>query len=138
MWPQRWACHNGPGNIPGPQTWQIHTDLVDTPFEVDSLARKNSNQSVVKDMLSTACYPEHGLPLLLYLAEVNNLDLKDSLLANANAGGDNVHRGMVLGLIVGAAHDEIPDDLQQGLSDYPELQSEIDGFAGVALSGQAI
>jgi ADP-ribosylglycohydrolase len=89
-------------------------------------------------MLSTACYPEHGLPLLLYLAEVNNLDLKDSLLANANAGGDNVHRGMVLGLIVGAAHDEIPDDLQQGLSDYPELQSEIDGFAGVALSGQAI
>ena len=130
--------HNGPGNIPGPQTWQIHTDLVDTPFEVDSLARKNSNQSVVKDMLSTACYPEHGLPLLLYLAEVNNLDLKDSLLANANAGGDNVHRGMVLGLIVGAAHDEIPDDLQQGLSDYEALQSEIDAFADVALCGNAI
>jgi ADP-ribosylglycohydrolase len=89
-------------------------------------------------MLSTACYPEHGLPLLLYLAENNSLDVEASLLANANAGGDNVHRGMVLGLIVGAAHDELPDDLRQGLVDCEDLQSEIDAFADVALSGNAI
>jgi ADP-ribosylglycohydrolase len=130
--------HNGPGNIPGPQMWQIHTDLVDTPFEIESLTRKNSNREVVYRMLSTACYPEHGLPLLLYLAELNKLDIRASLLANANAGGDNVHRGMVLGLIVGAANDELPDDLQQGLSDFADLQSEIDAFCDVVLSGRAI
>jgi ADP-ribosylglycohydrolase len=130
--------HNGPGNIPGPEMWQIHTALADMPFEVDSLVRENSGQRVVKHMLSTACYPEHGLPLLLYLAENNSLDVEASLLANANAGGDNVHRGMVLGLIVGAAHDELPDDLRQGLVDCEDLQSEIDAFADVALSGNAI
>ena len=130
--------HNGPGNIPGPEMWKIHTELTDAPFEVDSLIRKNSCQQVVKHMLSTACYPEHGLPLLLYLAENDGLDIESTLLANANAGGDNVHRGMVLGLIVGAAQDELPDDLRRGLSDYEALQSEINAFSDVVLSGHAI
>jgi ADP-ribosylglycohydrolase len=130
--------HNGPGNIPGPEMWKIHTALADSPFEVDSLVRENSNQNVVKHMLSTACYPEHGLPLLLYLAGNNSLDVEASLLANANAGGDNVHRGMVLGLIVGAANDEIPEHLRQSLIACEDLQSEIDAFTDVAMSDKAI
>ena len=130
--------HNGPGNIPGPEMWKIHTELTDSPYEPDSLVRESSGRQVVKRMLSTACYPEHGLPLLLYLAENDGLDIDSTLLANANAGGDNVHRGMVLGLIVGAAHDELPEDLRQGLSDYKALQSEIDEFSDVVLSGRAI
>ena len=71
-------------------------------------------------------------------AELNQLDIKTSLLANANAGGDNVHRGMVLGLIVGAANDELPEDLQQVLTDFADLQSEIDAFCDVVLSSRAI
>ena len=130
--------HNGPGNIPGAEMWKIHTELTDAPFEVDRLVRENADLRIVKHMLSTACYAEHGLPLLLYLAENDGLDFESTLLANANAGGDNVHRGMVLGLIVGAAHDEIPDHLRQGLNDYEALQSEIVAFAEVACSGRAI
>ena len=130
--------HNGPGNIPGTEMWKIHTELNDSPYELGSLVRDYSSRQVVKHMLSTACYPEHGLPLLLYLAENDGLDIESTLLANANAGGDNVHRGMVLGLIVGAAHDELPEDLRQGLSDSEALQSEIDAFSDVVLSGHAI
>lgn len=56
--------------------------------------------------LSTACYPEHGLPMMLYLAVQNRFDLKSAILANANAGGDNVHRGIGLGLLAGEASEE--------------------------------
>jgi len=85
-----------------------------------------------------ACYPEHGLPLLLYLAKNHNLDVETTLLANANAGGDNVHRGMILGLIVGAASDERPEHLLHGLIAFEELQKEIEEFSDIALSGKGI
>ena len=39
--------------------------------------------------------------LLLLLAKHGD-DLRGCLLANANAGGENVHRGLVLGALVGA------------------------------------
>ncbi len=89
-------------------------------------------------MFASACYPEHGLPLLLYLAQNHGVDVEATLLANANAGGDNVHRGMVLGLVVGAANDELPQHLKQGLIAFDELQGEIAAFADVAASGKAI
>ncbi|MBW2412414.1 MAG: ADP-ribosylglycohydrolase family protein, partial [Deltaproteobacteria bacterium] len=46
--------HNGPGNIPGPEMWKIHTELTDSPYEPDSLVRESSGRQVVKRMLSTA------------------------------------------------------------------------------------
>ena len=49
-------------------------------------------------------------------------------MANANAGGDNVHRGILLGMLVGAANDEIPQDLKEGLSSYEAIKSEINDF----------
>jgi hypothetical protein len=89
-------------------------------------------------LFATACYPEHGLPLLLYFAHNHKVDVEATLLANANAGGDNVHRGMVLGLIVGAANDKLPLHLKQGLTAFDDLQGEIDAFSDIALSGKAI
>jgi len=55
-----------------------------------------------------------------------------------HAGGDNVHRGMVPGLIVGAANDELPQHLKQGLTAFDDLQGEIDAFADMAVNGQGI
>ena len=78
------------------------------------------------------------MPLLLYFAKTHNLDVESALLANANAGGDNVHRGMVLGILVGAANEEIPEHLKQGLIAFDELQTEIEAFSDIALSGTAI
>ncbi|CAB1078122.1 hypothetical protein D1AOALGA4SA_5887 [Olavius algarvensis Delta 1 endosymbiont] len=130
--------HQGPGNIPARQMWQYHTHLRDAPFEVDQLARQQAEPDVINHLFATACYPEHGLPLLLYFAQNHQVDVEATLLANANAGGDNVHRGMVLGLVVGAANDELPQHLKTGLTAFDELQGEIDDFADIALSGKAI
>jgi hypothetical protein len=130
--------HQGPGNIPGHAMWQFHTRLSEVPFEVDQLVRQHEEPDVINQLFATACYPEHGLPLLLYFAQDHGVDVAATLLANANAGGDNVHRGMVLGLVVGAANDELPLHLKQGLIAFDELQDEIDAFGDIAVSGQAI
>jgi ADP-ribosylglycohydrolase len=130
--------HNGPGNIPGHEMWNFHTRLADAPFEVDRLVHEHSDPEVINHLFATACYPEHGLPLLLYFAQNHRINVEAALLANANAGGDNVHRGMVLGLIVGAAGGELPEHLRRGLIDFEELQTEIEAFADVASSGKGI
>ena len=64
--------------------------------------------------------------------------MESALLANANAGGDNVHRGMVLGILMGAANEEMPENLKQGLIAIDELQAEIEAFSAIALSRNAI
>jgi hypothetical protein len=90
-----------------------------------------SDEEIIGKLFATACYPEHGLPLLLCLLQRNNAAFKASLLANANAGGDNVHRGMILGLLAGASNTEIPDELKSGLLAYNELKNEICGFVNL-------
>jgi ADP-ribosyl-[dinitrogen reductase] hydrolase len=130
--------HKGPGNIPKKKMWELHTLLADAPYEVDRLVRKDADSSVINKMFATACYPEHGLPLMLYFAKAHNMDVESALLANANAGGDNVHRGMVLGILVGASKQELPEHLKRGLIAFDELQTEIEAFSGIASSGNAI
>ena len=130
--------HQGPGNIAKREMWQYHTLLADAPYEVDRLVREDSEPAVINHLFATACYPEHGLPLLLYFAKAHNLDVESALLANANAGGDNVHRGMVLGILLGAANTELPDHLKQSLIAFDELQTEIEAFSDIALGGNAI
>jgi ADP-ribosyl-[dinitrogen reductase] hydrolase len=51
-------------------------------------------------------------------------------MANANAGGENCHRGAVLGSLLGAAIGEkgIPGDLIAGLHAHNDIKKEIDGF----------
>lgn len=130
--------HNGPGNIPKDEMWRLHTELIDKPFAIDRFARKYTDKDVIAHLLATACYPEHGLPLLLYLAWSRNLEVETSLLANVNAGGDNVHRGMLLGLILGAANDKIPQHLIEGLIAHEDIKHEVDAFIDIALSGKGI
>ena len=100
--------------------------------------KDHNEDTVIRNIFANACYPEHGLPLLLYLAYKHHFDVKAALLANTNAGGDNVHRGMVLGLLVGAASETVNEDLKRGLTDYNELNKEIRIFSEIAMSGQAI
>lgn len=130
--------HQGPGNIPKHRMWELHTLFADAPYEVDRLVREYSDSEVINQLFATACYPEHGLPLLLYFARAHNMDMKTALLANANAGGDNVHRGMVLGVLLGAANHELPEYLKRGLVAFEELKTEIDAFSDIALSGNTI
>jgi ADP-ribosyl-[dinitrogen reductase] hydrolase len=130
--------HNSPGNIAKDEMWRLHVRLDDAPYEVVQFARQYTEREVIRHVLATACYPEHGLPLLLYLIMKHDLGVEDSLLANANAGGDSVHRGMIMGLIAGAANDDLPEHLINKLVARDELKVEIDAFVDVALRGNAI
>ena len=112
--------------------------MSDKPFELSRLVEEYRDDEIIRKIFSTACYTEHGLPLLLYLVRKNDFNFRTSLLANVNAGGDNVHRGMILGLLVGAACEEISDDLKQGLVDCNELDDEIRDFVKIAMNGDAI
>lgn len=66
--------------------------------------------------------------LILYFLYKNKFDFTSSLFDNANAGGDNVHRGMILGLLAGATTETIPKHLKTSLTNYEEIKKEIDAF----------
>lgn len=124
--------HSGPGNIPRDEMWHLHTDLAARPMDLETLVRDVDEDTAIRGLFATACYPEHGLPLAFYQARRHDFDLEAGLLANANAGGDNVHRGMVLGVLLGAAVGRVPARLKQGLRDYDDLKTEIEAFAAIA------
>ena len=89
-----------------------------------------SDHDVIGGLLSSACYIDQSLPAALYLAARYPDDFEAALIANTNAGGDNCHRGAVLGAILGAALGvaAIPDRWRQGLTAHAELDAEIEGF----------
>ncbi len=123
-----YRAHNGPGNIPKDEMWDIHTRFSNSYLNLDQLLSQHTDEEIIGKIFATACYPEHGLPLLLALFQRHGFDFKASVLANANAGGDNVHRGMILGLLAGAASTDIPAELKEGLADYESLTQEIEAF----------
>lgn len=117
---------NGPGNIPKEQMWKIHTEFSDK--YLDAILPTATDKSMITTRFATACYPEHGVPLIFYFLYKNSFDFSASLFDNANAGGDNVHRGMILGLLSGAAAKQIPKSLKTGLAEYETIKREIDDF----------
>lgn len=88
-------------------------------------ARARSDRDVVGGKYSTACYISDSWPSLLYLAFKYLDDPKSALLANTNLGGDNVHRGAVLGGIVSLACGRTVDEWLEQLVDYRAIDSEI-------------
>ncbi|MEM9048994.1 MAG: ADP-ribosylglycohydrolase family protein [Pseudomonadota bacterium] len=125
----------GPGNIPKDTMWRYHTELAEAPLDLDALLAQ-APDAVIRKTIGTACYPEHGLPLMLYLAALAGGEAEGALLWNANAGGDNVNRAGVLGLLVGAAG--LPEALRTGLADHAALAGEIAAFAEIAAEGDAL
>ncbi len=122
--------HSGPGNIPKDEMYKIHTAYSNEHLDLDETALLR-DEELIGSRFSTACYPEHGLPLLFSLLYRNKIDFRASILANANAGGDNVHRGMILGMIAGAKSAEVPHELKTGLKEYTEIKSEIEAFVKI-------
>jgi len=91
---------------------------------------RRSDRDVIGGQLSSACYIDQSFPAVLYLAARYPDDLEAALIANTNAGGDNCHRGAVLGAILGAALglQAIPERWIRGLRARTELAEEIDVF----------
>jgi ADP-ribosylglycohydrolase len=59
---------------------------------------------VIGHRFSPACYIAEAMPASLYLAWKYHDDFDAGILANAMAGGDNCHRGAVVGALLGAAN----------------------------------
>ena len=126
-----YADHNEPGNIPKDKMWDIHTKFSQQNVDLDALMKEHTEDEILGSVFTTGCYPEQSLPVLMYLLHKNKFDFKASVLANANAGGDNVHRGIILGLLAGAANDEIHTDLKTDLVEYASINQEIEDFVRV-------
>jgi ADP-ribosylglycohydrolase len=98
---------------------------------VEQVARdRRSDLDVIGGLLSPACYIEHSFPAVLYLAARYSDNFEAALVANTNVGGDNCHRGAVLGALLGAAlgYQAIPERWIRGLRSRVELEEEIESF----------
>ncbi|KAL3918576.1 MAG: hypothetical protein SGILL_004171 [Bacillariaceae sp.] len=106
--------------------------------------RRLPNPRVDDSSTMSACYLSSALPGLVDMVAKYRPDrsrnMKTStnsgeiawqgLLANANVGGENVHRGSVLGAVLGAraGGDQLPPQMIRGLYPQNELEKEIDDF----------
>lgn len=74
-----------------------------------------SDEEVIGPVLSPACYLEDSFPASLFLAWKYADNLEAALVANTNLGGDNCHRGIVVGALVGAGGAPVPERWEHGL-----------------------
>jgi len=90
--------------------------------DLSEAVRKRGNTDPV-----VACYIGGSFPALLHFAyKYGSSSASDALLASANAGGENVHRNEVFGLLLGASQGR--DGLkgfEEGLKNFHELETEI-------------
>ena len=78
------------------------------------------DRTVVGRHLSTACYLPEAFTASLYLTWKYANSFSDGILANATCGGDNCHRGAVVGALLGAAN-QIPQSWLDELLVLPEI-----------------
>ena len=89
------------------------------------LQQKSGDAAVVGRQYSTACYITDSWPSVCYLAAKYFDDPAKSLLVNTNLGGENAHRGSVLGTIVGAASGEQSEPLFEQLLHHEAIDREV-------------
>jgi len=79
-----------------------------------------------------ACYIDSSFPAMLFMVYKYADSVEKAILANANAGGENVARGAILGTLIGAAHgmQAFPEWSHQ-LYEKTEIMKEIDAFVGI-------
>jgi ADP-ribosylglycohydrolase len=75
---------------------------------------RHSDDVVVGRFLSPACYIPDAFPAALFLAWRHAGDYAAGVCGNAQVGGDNCHRGVVVGSLLGATA-PIPSRLLEGL-----------------------
>lgn len=101
-------------------------------LDLESLARRaRVDCDVVGGRYSTACYITDSWPSVLYLAYKYLDDPKTALLANTNLGGDNVHRGAVLGVIVSLACGKSVEEWFEQLLESEAITAEIAALLAV-------
>jgi ADP-ribosylglycohydrolase len=89
------------------------------------VAAADRDEDIVGGTYSTACYLDSSWPSLLFLSHKYADDPTRALLANANLGGDNVHRGAIIGIITGLASGKSAGTFFRQLCDSDAIDAEI-------------
>ena len=111
-------------------------DLREAIFEhgADWFSRRKAEQwsrepdeVVIGHRVSPACYIADAFPASLYLAWKYADDFEAGVIANANVGGDNCHRGAVVGALLGAASGKarIPARFVTGIHDTAHFANAV-------------
>jgi len=95
------------------------------------LQQKKGDDAVVGRLYSTACYITDSWPSVCYLAGKYFDNPENALMVNTNLGGENAHRGAVLGTIVGAANADQNQHLFKQLLYQEAIDREIQDFIGI-------
>ena len=93
---------------------------------------REPDEVVIGHRVSPACYIADAFPASLYLAWKYADNFEAGVIANANVGGDNCHRGAVLGAMLGAAAgtDRMPSRFFNGLHAATTLHQLVDELLG--------
>jgi len=115
----------------------LRTVVVDV---ASKLGLRNFKQMVERSMQDpmTACYIDSSFPAMLFFLYKYADSPEKAILANANAGGENVARGALVGALMGAHHgmSGFPKWTMEGLLAYDEITGEIEHFLGIFNEGK--
>lgn len=91
---------------------------------------KDPDEVVIGRRVSPACYIAEAFPASLYVAWKYADDFENAVISNTNVGGDNCHRGAVIGALVGGAVGlaAIPPKYVDQIDDAIHLRSQIDSI----------
>ncbi|MEO6787988.1 MAG: ADP-ribosylglycohydrolase family protein [Chthoniobacteraceae bacterium] len=91
---------------------------------------RDPDEVVIGQRVSPACYIADAFPASLYLAWKYADDFVAGVIANANVGGDNCHRGAVVGALLSAACGlaGIPSRFVDRLHDSLLLRHQVDAL----------
>jgi ADP-ribosylglycohydrolase len=99
-----------------------HTGLPNLPALA---AQTQDDNQLVGGRFSRACYIQDAWPSVLYLAYQYAERPLEGLLSNTHLGGDNCHRGAVLGVLLGLACADGLDDWFTQLRQHSALNEQI-------------
>ncbi|HAG71363.1 MAG TPA: ADP-ribosylglycohydrolase family protein [Gammaproteobacteria bacterium] len=95
-------------------------------LNLKELSAKNySDFEIVGGIFTSACYITGSWPSVLYFAYKYCGDVEQALIANTNVGGDNAHRGSVLGVILGLVSNRNAQDWFNSLTETENINREI-------------
>ncbi len=117
--------HRPEDQDPTPLLLQASKCIPKTKLEA-LLKRAPGDLHVIGRHYSSACYITDSWPSMLYLATKYQTSVESALIANTNVGGENAHRGAVLGSIVGLINGTTATDLYDQLLHKDTITTEID------------
>ena len=89
------------------------------------MLKKRDDREVIGQLYSSACYIDGAWPGILYLLYKYHDQPEAALIANTNLGGDNVHRGAVLGVLLGLIHGHTIVPWYNALTAKQQIDQEI-------------